>query len=63
MYQLTAPLSVRQLALLGELERLEAYTERTGFITGRQGKRRDAIAAELEQIEAEKTAKRLGVAA
>ena len=63
MYQLTAPITARQLVLLGELKRLEAYTERTSFITGLQGKRRDAIAAELEQIEAKKTAKRLGVAA
>ena len=60
MYQVTAPLTARQLALIREFKRLEAYTDRTGFITGIQGRRRAAIVAELHQIEQEKT---LGVAA
>ena len=59
MYQVTAPITVRQLALIKEFKRLEAHTARTGIITGLQGRRRAAIVAELHQIESEK----LGVAA
>lgn len=59
MYQVTAPLSARQLTLIQEFKRLEAHTARTGIITGLQGRRRAAIVSELHQIESEK----LGVAA
>ena len=59
MYQVTAPITKRQLTLISEYKRLEAHTARTGFITGLQGRRRAAIVAELHQIETEK----LGVAA
>ena len=54
MYQVTAPITARQLSLINQFERLERYTARTGISTAAQNKRRAALVAEIEQIEQEK---------
>ena len=54
MYQVTAPLTKRQLSLITEYDRLE----RLSVTYPAQEARRAAIEAELEQIEQEKKAKR-----
>ena len=59
MYQVTAPLTKRQVSLITEYQRLE----RLSVVYPAQAQRRAAIEAELEQIEQQKHSKALGVAA
>ena len=59
MYQVTAPLTRRQVSLISEYQRLE----RLSVVYPAQVERRAAIVAELEQIEQQKHSKVLGAAA